>query len=94
VTTVFNLAYACLFLGMAVVVWRATRPRPARRVAEHDVGPDALRLLEDLEDHMTAYEASVRSLYDRPRTPHDPVIAAGCDRLRQAIRDHEKGGLS
>lgn len=32
--------------------------------ALHDVGPDSLRLLEDLDAHLKAYDAAVADLYD------------------------------
>lgn len=47
---------------------------------EHDVGPDALRLLEDLDAHLDEYLAA------------DPELTAGFDRLREAIRDEQTKG--
>ncbi|MBD9723496.1 hypothetical protein PV755_46310 [Streptomyces caniscabiei] len=38
--------------------------------AEHDVGPDPLRLLTDLEAHLKAYGATVADLYE-PITTDD-----------------------
>ncbi|MDX3639293.1 hypothetical protein [Streptomyces sp. MB09-02B] len=36
--------------------------------AEHDVGPDPLRLLTDLEAHLKAYGAEIADLYEPART--------------------------
>lgn len=44
------------------------------RAARHDVGPDALRLLQDLDTHLTQTVA------------HDPHLAAAYARLDAAIR--------
>jgi hypothetical protein len=52
------------------------------RVGRHDVGPDALRLLEDLDCHLDAY------LLDHPD------VAAGFDLLRAAVRDEQQEGGS
>jgi hypothetical protein len=38
--------------------------------AEHDVGPDQLRLLDDLETHLKAYAATVADLYEPATTDH------------------------
>lgn len=46
----------------------------------HDVGPDALRLLQDLDAHLDEYVAA------------DTELAAGFARLRQAIRDEQQKG--
>lgn len=40
---------------------------------EHDVGPDALRLLEDLDDHLDRFVAN------------DPEVKAGLSRLFEAL---------
>lgn len=86
---------ACwLAAGAAVVVLinRARRKRPylAARLDEktgawanedeHDVGPDALRLLKDLDTHLDEYVAA------------DTELAAGFDRLRRAVRDEQQKG--
>lgn len=46
----------------------------------HDVGPDSLRLLEDLDAHLDRY------LIDHPD------VADGFARLRQAVRDEQQKG--
>lgn len=52
-----------------------------RYVTEHDVGPDALQLLEELDTHLDQYLVE------------HPDVAAGFDRLRNVVRDQqEKGG--
>lgn len=43
--------------------WDADRQQWAN-TEEHDVGPDQLRLLEDLDTHLKAYGAAVADLYD------------------------------
>lgn len=48
------------------------------RGVQHDVGPDALRLLEELDAHLDEHVLA------------NPELAAGFDRLRDAIRDHRK----
>lgn len=40
------------------------RIRDAYAPAVHDVGPDNLRLIEDLDAHLKAYGAAVADLYD------------------------------
>jgi hypothetical protein len=57
----------------------------------HDVGPDALRLLQDLDAHLDTYATQLAGLY-KPSISPDPVLAAGCDRLHTAIRDHREEG--
>ncbi|MFR0351823.1 hypothetical protein [Streptomyces sediminimaris] len=54
---------------------------------EHDVGPDALCLLEDLDDHLDAFVAN------------DPEVKAGLARLFEALgpppgSDEQEGGES
>ncbi len=73
----------------------AARARAEQRTAAsgHDVGPDALRLLEDLDAHLDAYFARVAHLFLELGPP--PVDPAGLDRLRAAVRDEQqKGGDS
>lgn len=52
--------------------------REAHEATVHDVGPDSLRLLQDLDAYVAA----------------DAQLAAGFDRLRQAIRDEQNGDPS
>lgn len=49
-----------------------------RERQRHDVGPDALRLLQELDTHLDEYVAA------------DPELSAGFDRLRNALREHRK----
>jgi hypothetical protein len=80
---------ACIIAVLAAVglVWQHRRdhakPDPrSRRITEastrHDVGPDALRLLEDLDAHLDEYLLA------------NPEVAAGFDQLRDAINEHRK----
>jgi len=50
-----------------------------RRARQHDTSPDALRLLEDLDDHLDDVLAN------------DPDVAAGFARLDAAIRREQQG---
>ena len=43
--------------------WDADRQQWAN-TEEHDVGPDQLRLLQDLEAHLKAYGNNIADLYD------------------------------
>jgi len=55
----------------------------------HDVGPDQLRLLEDLDAHLDEYFARMSHLFEELGPPNVPD-PAGFDRLRQAIREHRE----
>lgn len=97
--TIICLGYAAVLLAFAFFIWRVCRdPRPKARdviaaaradVARHDVGPDALRLLEDLDAHLNTYFASVNELYERLGPPPglDPM---GRARLMDAIREDQQ----
>jgi hypothetical protein len=97
-------AIVALYVVLAVCLYRRERRRllerdrlirEAHQRADSYQGPDSLRLLQDLEAHMDAYGARVVGLYEQPHVAPDPVFAAGCDRLRGAVRDHRndlKGG--
>jgi len=63
-------------LAVIVLFWIARDPKPPYLGArwdearqdwanddEHDVGPDALRLLEDLDTHLDGYEPTIRDYY-------------------------------
>lgn len=62
----------------------------------HDVGPDQLRLLQDLDTHLDDYFARVSHLFEElgPPVAPDPMAHldndAGCDRLLKAISDHRE----
>jgi hypothetical protein len=75
---------AVLAVALAGALWqlRAARREDARRDClarentVHDVGPDSLRLLRDLDLHLNLYLVDHRD------------IAEGLARLDQAVRDH------
>lgn len=63
----------------------------------HDVGPDALKLLDDTDLRLNQYAASHAEVWRRfgpgapiPDLTLHPDNAAGFDRLRQAIRDQQQ----
>jgi hypothetical protein len=87
----------CALVVVVVLVWQVRRALggPLERDAviaaarartehligpepDHDVGPGQLRLLEDTDAYLDRVIAD------------DPELAAGFDRLRQAIRDHRE----
>jgi hypothetical protein len=77
------LAYALVVLaalGATVCAWQVRRTWLAHRTQQPDVGPDALRLLQELDAHLDEYVLA------------DPELAAGFDRLRTAIRDEQQNG--
>jgi hypothetical protein len=63
----------------------STRDRLIREARQHDVGPDSLRLLQDLDAHLDTYAAQVAGLYEPLPSPH-PVLAAGRERMWNAVR--------
>jgi monomeric isocitrate dehydrogenase len=68
-------------LGAVVCAWQVRRAWLAHRTQQrHDVGPDALRLLQELDAHLDEYLLA------------NPDVAAGFDRLRAAIRDEQQNG--
>jgi hypothetical protein len=92
------IAVVCSLLAfytlLGVLLVRRERRRPLERDrivrearARHDVGPDALRLLDDLDAHLNEYAATVAGLYE----PVGPDYSARCARLRAAIRDEQNG---
>lgn len=76
-----------LALGLCRAAGRASRAEEAREDTVHDVGPDALLLLQDLDAHLDAHAAQLAGLYERLGPP-DPAWAAGLERLWDAVRDH------
>lgn len=74
-----SLAGAYWLIRRKTVRAESERNRLAREDAVHDVGPDSLRLLKDLDLHLNLY------LVDHPD------VAEGFARLRDAIRDEQKG---
>lgn len=79
-----------LVLGLCRAGGHASRAEEAREETVHDVGPDALRLLQDLDAHLDAHAARLAGLYERLGPP-DPAWDAGRERLYDAVRDHQKG---
>lgn len=76
--------------GLCRVGGKASRAEEAREEPVHDVGPDSLRLLQDLDAHLDAHAAQLAGLYERLGPP-GPEWDAGCERLWDAIRDVQKG---
>jgi hypothetical protein len=76
-----------LALGLCRAAGRASRAEEAREETVHDVGPDALLLLQDLDAHLDAHAARLAGLYERLGPP-DPPWDAGRERLWDAARDH------
>jgi len=74
-----TLAVLILIAICAAIYSAIARRWRARR---HDVGPDALRLLEDLDKHLDAFALD------------DPEVAAGLARLHAAVRDDRQGEAS
>lgn len=76
----FFAVCAVLLVGTPALLWqihRAWKAEQAQNADPYDVGPDALRLLEELDTHLDNYVAA------------DAELAAGFDRLRQAVRDEQ-----
>lgn len=96
--TAMNLGYAFVLLAFAFFIWRVCRdPRPKARdviAAARDSyeGPDSLRLMQDLDAHLDAYATQIGGLYEQSAVAPDPVLAAGRDRLRDAVRDEQQKG--
>ncbi|MFJ5967935.1 hypothetical protein [Streptomyces sp. NPDC093060] len=63
ITAVVRIRRAAARLPYLQARWDATR-RDWVNETPHDVGPDSLRLLEDLEAHMKAYAETVADFYD------------------------------
>lgn len=79
----FFTVCAVLAVGTPVCLWQihcAWRAEQAKTADPYEVGPDALRLLNDLDTHLDEYVAA------------DTELAAGFDRLRQAVRDEQQNG--
>lgn len=95
--TAMNVGYAFFLLAFAFVIWRFCRdPRPKARDVIADArdsyqGPDSLRLMQDLDEHLEAYYARLAHLFEElgPPPGQDPM-AAGRKRLEDAIREDQK----
>jgi uncharacterized iron-regulated membrane protein len=69
-SVMFGLVIVAVVAG--TVIWWRDR--------QHDVGPDALRLLEDLDAHLDGFALE------------DPEVQAGLARLNAAVRGEQPGG--
>ncbi|MEU0427884.1 hypothetical protein ABZ235_30620 [Streptomyces canus] len=59
---------------------------------QHDVGPDALRLMKDLDEHLDAHFARLAPLFEQLGPPSaDTGWEAGQQRLRDAVGDEQRG---
>jgi CHASE3 domain sensor protein len=79
----FVIVCVVLLVGTPVCLWqihRAWRAEQAKNDDPYEVGPDALRLLQDLDTHLDEYVAA------------DTELAAGFARLRAAVRDEQQKG--
>lgn len=79
----FAIVCAVLLVGTPTLLWqihRAWKAEQAKTADPYDVGPDALQLLGELDAHLDEYVAA------------DTELAAGFDRLRQAVRDEQQKG--
>lgn len=80
VITVVSVVGALVCARQAIRAWRADD--------RYDVGPDALRLFEDLDAHLDAHFARLAPLFEELGPP--PADPAGYDRLRNAIHEHRE----
>lgn len=78
---VFGAAILAVGVACTVVlaVWAAAEWWRDRR---HDVGPDALRLLQDVDQHLDRFVLD------------DPEVQAGLARLDAAVRAEHEGGTA
>lgn len=68
----------------------AMQDQPVRAAGQHDVGPDALRLLTELDAHLDAYFARLSHLFEELGPPPSPdPMEAGRQRLMDAVRDNQ-----
>lgn len=75
-----------------LIVAAARGRMPLLTGMQHDVGPDALRLLEDLDAQLDLHFTKLEGLYERVGPP--PVDLAGLGRLREVVRDEQQKGKS
>lgn len=81
---------AALLVAAFVAAARATARRRRRQNADrHDVGPDRLLLLEELDAHLDQQFAALAGLYEQLGPPD---LDAGCARMRAAIREEQQRG--
>jgi len=73
-----------------LIVAAARRRAALLNEVKHDVGPDALLLLEQLDAHLDAYYARLSHLFEELGPP--PPHLTGLQRLRQAVRDEQQKG--
>ncbi|MCI3246495.1 hypothetical protein [Streptomyces spinosisporus] len=101
--TIANLAYLTFIAGLgATLIYLCWERKPSETeraaaahervglppVDEHDVGPDALRLLQDLDAHLNDYYARLPGLFEEVGPPDPDGIA----RLMKAVRDEQNKG--
>ena len=79
VLLISSLAGTCWYIRRATVRGEMNRDRIAFENTVHDVGPDSLRLLRDLDLHLNLYVVD------------HPDVAEGFARLHRAIEDQPKG---
>lgn len=80
------VALLLLALGLCRVGGQASRAEEAREETAHDVGPDPLRLLQDLDTHLDTHAAQLAGLYERLGPPAGEWDA-GLERLWDAVND-------
>ena len=85
---VIHVAIVAFLAVAALALFRLCSTRRPYPPARHDAGPDVLLLLQDLDAHLDAHAAQLAGLYERSGAP-DPAWDAGCERLRDAIRDEQ-----
>ena len=73
-----NWAIAAGLIVISGAIFIALRVSRANRLVRHEVGPDALRLLQELDTHLAQTVA------------RDPELAAGFQRLRTALDETRK----
>lgn len=72
-----------------LIVAAARGRTPLLTGVRHDVGPDALRLLEELDAHLDEKFDALADFYEWPEPPD---LVAGLQRLRAAVRDEQQEG--
>lgn len=82
--------WAVWLVGTLFCAWKALNALADRkREQRHDVGPDTLRLLQKLDAHLDEYADADPDLIEVFGS-HAPDRDAGCDRLRNALRQHRE----
>lgn len=86
-----GLAACAIYLAVIAYEKRVARKQVVAVFEdEHDVGPDALRLMEDLDDHLDAHFARLSPLFEQVGPPPSAFgWESGQQRLRDAVRDEQ-----